>query len=126
MRKLANDTIKSTFMRVDPNRNLHYFELFDYDFMVDENQKVWLIEVNSNPWLELSSDLLARIIPALVENVVKIAIDPVFLAPEWSNSRKGQILDFSENKFELVFNEVTDGDHLKHILKQVNLQDITV
>lgn len=111
-------------MRVDPNRNLHSFELFGYDFMVDENQKVWLIEVNTNPCLELSSALLARIIPALVENVVKIAIDPVFPAPEWANSRKGQIPDFSENKFELVFNETSDGEHLKNILKQVNLQDI--
>ena len=80
--------------------------------------------MNTNPWFKLSSALLARIIPALVENVVKIAIDPVFPAPEWSNSRKGQIPYFSENKFELVFNEVTDGDHLKPILKQVNLQDI--
>ena len=111
-------------MKVDPNRNLHSFELFGYDFMVDENQKVWLIEVNTNPWFKLSSALLDHIILALVENVVKIAIDPVFPAPEWSNSRKGQIPYFSENKFELVFNEVTDGDHLKPILKKVNLQDI--
>lgn len=63
-------------------------------------------------------------LPALVENVIKIAIDPIFPAPEWSYSRKGQIPDFSENKFELVFHEVTDGDQLKHILKQANLQDI--
>lgn len=74
--------------------------------------------------MELSSSLLARLIPALVENVIKIAIDPIFPAPEWSNSRKGQIPDFSENKFELVFNETTDSESLKHILKQVNLQDI--
>ena len=60
----------------------------------------------------------------MIENAVKIAIDPVFPAPEWSHSRKGQIPDFSENKFELVFNESSDGDALKHILKQANLQDI--
>lgn len=124
MKKLATDTIKATFLQIDPNKNLHTFELFGYDFMVDENQKVWLIEVNTNPWLELSSSLLSRLIPALIENVVKIAIDPIFPAPEWSNSRKGQIPDFSENKFELVFNESTDSDSLKHILKQANLQDI--
>jgi hypothetical protein len=124
MKKLATDTIKATFLQIDPNKNLHSFELFGYDFMVDENQKVWLIEVNTNPCLELSSSLLSRMIPALIENVVKIAIDPIFPAPEWSNSRKGQIPDFSENKFELVFNESTDSDSLKHILKQANLQDI--
>ena len=124
MKKLATDTIKATHMSIDSKRNQHSFELFGYDFMVDENQKVWLIEVNTNPWLELSSSLLSRMIPALIENVMKISIDPIFPAPEWSNSRKGQIPDFSENKFELVFNESTDGDQLKHILKQPNLQDI--
>mmetsp|Transcript_33355 Transcript_33355/g.32816 ORF Transcript_33355/g.32816 Transcript_33355/m.32816 type:complete len:161 (+) Transcript_33355:527-1009(+) len=124
MKKLAADTIKATYMQIDPNKNHHTFELFGYDFMVDENQKVWLIEVNTNPCLELSSSLLSRLIPALVENVAKVAIDPVFPAPEWSNSRKGQIPDFSENKFELVFNESKDGDELREILKQANLKDI--
>lgn len=124
MKKLATDTIKASYQQIDRHRNLHSFELFGYDFMIDENQKVWLIEVNTNPCLELSSSLLARLIPALIENVVKIAIDPIFPAPEWSYSRKGQIPDFSENKFELVFNEATDSESLKDILKQVNLQDI--
>jgi len=49
MKKLATETIKATHIQIDPNRNKDTFELFGYDFMVDENQKVWLIEVNTNP-----------------------------------------------------------------------------
>lgn len=49
MKKLATDTVKATYMQIDPKKNNHTFELFGYDFMVDENQKVWLIEVNTNP-----------------------------------------------------------------------------
>lgn len=124
MKKLATDTIKATYIQIDPHRRHHSFELFGYDFMIDENQKVWLIEVNTNPWLELSSNYLSRLIPSLIENTVKIAIDPLFPAPDWNVSRRNQIPDFSDNKFELVFNERTDSSELKDILKQVNLKDI--
>lgn len=124
MKKLVTDTVKATYIQIDPHRRHHSFELFGYDFMIDENQKVWLIEVNTNPCLELSSSYLSRLIPSLIENTVKIAIDPLFPAPDWNVSRRNQIPDFSDNKFELIFNERTDSSELKDILKQVNLKDI--
>lgn len=69
MKKLATDSIKATYIQIDPHRRHHSFELFGYDFMVDENQKVWMIEVNTNPCLELSSNYLARMIPSMIENM---------------------------------------------------------
>jgi len=39
--------------------------------MIDENYKIWLIEVNTNPCLELSSPLLARLIPQMLDNAFK-------------------------------------------------------
>ena len=39
--------------------------------MIDEEFHTWLIEVNTNPCLELSSPYLARLIPAMVENAIK-------------------------------------------------------
>ena len=47
--------------------------------MIDENSKVWLIEVNTNPCLELSAPLLGKIIPNMLENAIRIAVDPIFL-----------------------------------------------
>jgi D-alanine-D-alanine ligase-like ATP-grasp enzyme len=38
-------------------------EIFGLDFMIDENFKVWLIEINTNPCLEISSNILQKIIP---------------------------------------------------------------
>ena len=46
--------------------------------MVDENFKVWLIEVNNNPCLELSCGLLSTVIPGMLENAFRIAMDPIF------------------------------------------------
>jgi tubulin polyglutamylase TTLL1 len=49
----------------------YYLKLFGLDFMIDDTFKVWLIEVNTNPCLELSCPLLSRIIPPMVENVLR-------------------------------------------------------
>ena len=46
-------------------------QVFGLDYMIDEEFKTWLIEVNTNPCLELSSPLLARIIPSMIENAFR-------------------------------------------------------
>lgn len=38
------------------------FELYGFDFMIDENFKVWLIEVNSGPSLSESNEYLSRLL----------------------------------------------------------------
>ena len=115
MKKIATDTIKAVSRKIDPHRRHCSFEIFGYDFMIDEDLKPWLIEVNTNPCLELSSPLLGRLIPQMVENAVKIAIDPLFPPPPWPNSKKHTIPDATDNKFELVFNESVDAAELKNL-----------
>ena len=83
--------------------------------MVDEDFNPYLIEVNTNPCLELSSPYLARLIPAMIENSIKIAIDPIFPPPPLPNSKKHQIPDAMDNKYELIFNELTDAAELKNL-----------
>ena len=39
--------------------------------MVDEDFKVYLIEINTNPCFETSSSLLSRLIPNMIENTIK-------------------------------------------------------
>ena len=39
--------------------------------MLDQNFRLYLIEVNTNPCLEMSSPLLARIIPEVLENTFR-------------------------------------------------------
>jgi D-alanine-D-alanine ligase-like ATP-grasp enzyme len=55
----VTDTYRAVQYKIDPRKVKNCFELFGYDFMIDENFKVYLIEANTNPCLEISCPLLA-------------------------------------------------------------------
>lgn len=42
-------------------------------------------------------------------------MDPLFPPPPWPNSKKHMIPDCTDNRFELVFNEITDAAELKNL-----------
>lgn len=87
--------------------------------MIDDNFKVFLIEVNTNPCLELSSPLLARLIPSMLENAIRLAVDPIFPPPEHFSQRKHIVHELCpENKFELIFDEKIDGPELNDIWRE--------
>ena len=56
----------------------HCFELFGYDFIIDEDLNTWMIEVNTNPCLEESSSILAMYLPRLVEDMLSLSVDKLF------------------------------------------------
>ena len=56
----------------------HCFELFGYDFIIDEDLNTWMIEVNTNPCLEESSSILAMYLPRLVEDMLSLSVDALF------------------------------------------------
>jgi tubulin monoglycylase TTLL3/8 len=60
----VTETFRSVaYKKIDPFRRVNSFEIFGFDFMIDENFNVILIEANTNPCIELSCPLLSRIIP---------------------------------------------------------------
>ena len=113
IKKLTTDCFKATYGKFDPFKRLNTFEVYGFDFMIDENFKVYLIEVNTNPCLELSCPLLSRIIPSMLENSFRIAIDPLFPPPLHFSQKKCVVQDLCpENKYELIFDENIDAKEL--------------
>ncbi|XP_066910251.1 protein polyglycylase TTLL10-like isoform X2 [Clytia hemisphaerica] len=51
------------------------FELLGFDFMIDENMKVWLIEVNINPALHTNCHVLKETIPPVVHQTLDIELE---------------------------------------------------
>ena len=80
------DTFRATHEVIAPSRELnhHSFEIYGFDFMLDEDFKVYLIEVNTNPCLETSCPLLQKLIPDMVDSGLKIALDPLYPPPSMS------------------------------------------
>ena len=119
MKRLVVDTIRATCYKLDPKRLMNSFEVFGYDFMLDDEFKLSLIEVNTNPCLETESPLLARIIPELIDNTFKIVLDPIFPSPDLSSNRKLLINELpQEIKYQLIFDEDIEGPALKKMFDE--------
>jgi len=56
-------------------RKSGYFDLFGFDFMIDDNMKIWLIEINVNPALFTNCEPLRQVLPGIVEETVKISVE---------------------------------------------------
>ena len=60
--------------------------MFGYDFILDADFNVWLIEVNTNPCLEESSELLKVLLRRMLDDMYRLTIDKLFPKPKKSKS----------------------------------------
>ena len=89
VKKIVTDTVRATFHLLDSNRRMNSYELFGYDIMFDEDFKPFLIEVNSNPSLECSSNLLSKFFAELIDGTLRVAVDPLFPPAEGFTQKRG-------------------------------------
>ena len=54
------------------------FEIFGYDFILDEKYQPYLLEINTNPGLEISSPLIDELLPRMIDDAFKLTIDQEF------------------------------------------------
>ncbi|XP_036599543.1 inactive polyglycylase TTLL10 [Trichosurus vulpecula] len=54
---------------------LGYFDLIGCDFLIDENFKVWLLEMNSNPALHTNCEVLKDVVPRVVHETLDLALE---------------------------------------------------
>jgi D-alanine-D-alanine ligase-like ATP-grasp enzyme len=48
---------------MNPNKRKNCFELFGFDFLLDEDFRLWLIEINTNPFLGTPNKDMVVLVP---------------------------------------------------------------
>ena len=76
MTRIIVDSCKAVKSKIVPQK--HTFELLGYDFILDEKLNTILIEVNTNPCLEESNNLLKKLLPRMVDDLFNVVLDPIF------------------------------------------------
>ena len=54
------------------------FQIFGYDFIVDQKYNPWILEINDNPGIEISSELISHLIPRMIDDAIRLTVDKVF------------------------------------------------
>ena len=73
--KLSFQAVNNKIMRTP---DVLSFELFGYDFIIDNEYNPWLLEINNNPGLSISSPVIEKIIPRMMDDAFRLTIDKIF------------------------------------------------
>jgi len=101
MRDICIDTFLSVRDKMNPNRRKDVFELFGFDFLLDEDFRIWLIECNTNPYLGAPCEYMKKLVPEMVNDMFKIVVDPVFGPRKVPDEER-------VNGFQLIYREESD------------------
>ena len=78
MKFLIKISFKAVSKKIYKTKDVLCFELFGYDFIIDNEFKPWILEINNNPGLGISSPVIQKIIPRMIDDAFRLTIDKVF------------------------------------------------
>ena len=106
-------TMRSAKDKINKNGRSHQFEIFGYDFMLDSDFNLFLIEINTNPGLEISSPWIQIVVPRMLDDALRLTLDKVFepiydFTKNYKSNFTEEQKKFLENsKIEFDFNAVS-------------------
>jgi tubulin--tyrosine ligase/tubulin polyglutamylase TTLL9 len=115
MKYLVEISMNSIGKRITTNDKYLSFEIFGYDFIIDNKFKTWILEINNNPGLGISSPVIEKLVPRMLDDAFRLTIDNVFetiydesVFDKEKNVYKSKYhldgFDDSENVFEFICN----------------------
>jgi hypothetical protein len=140
-KEIIKHTIKSANNLININNRKNCFELMGYDFLLDEDFNVFLIEINSNPGLEISSEIIKILVPRMIDDALRLTVDDIFKTDydeDWKNQNGEYCSKFhvkgykdKDNMWEYVCdaNDKKDNEnniHNNKSLKKKNFQKLKI
>ena len=78
MKYLVEISFKSVGTKLIKTKPVLCFEIFGYDFIIDRDFKPWILEINNNPGLCISSPLIQKLVPRMLDDAFRLTIDKIF------------------------------------------------
>lgn len=101
MKDIVIDTFLAVKDQVNPSHRQNHFELFGFDFMIDEDFRVWLIESNSNPYIGQPNAWTKKFVPKMVDEMLQIVLDPIYTPNDsYYEKHRGK-----ERGYEIIYSE---------------------
>ena len=99
MKLLVEISMKAVGKKLLKTNPVLSFEIFGYDFIIDKEFKPWILEINNNPGLAISSSVIGKIIPRMLDDAFRLTIDKIFNT-KYSNECIDKNLKY-KSKFKL-------------------------
>jgi len=77
MKEIIEISTKAVKTKINANERTYTFEIFGYDFIMDSEFNIYLLEINTNPGLEESSPLIKILVPRMIDDALRLTIDDV-------------------------------------------------
>ena len=100
MRDIILDCYLSVRNELNQSGRRNCFELLGFDFLMDEDFRLWLLEVNTNPYLGIPNKYIEGLLPKMLNDMFEIVLDP-YVKP-WNGYPVKEV----DNQFELIYNDI--------------------
>ena len=107
VKEIVSISMRSVKEKINKNNRNHQFEIFGYDFMLDEDFNLFLIEINTNPGLEESSPWIKIIVPRMLDDALRLTLDQLF-EPKYDFNLNYKNMEELEN-LDYVFNNLENN-----------------
>ena len=127
VKEIVTLTMRCAKDKINKNRRNYQFEIFGYDFMIDNDFNIYLIEINTNPGLEISSPWISVIVPRMLDDALRLTIDQLFepkydFKLNYKNEEEPEIMKNINNVIDIKEEDMNNvsNEHIKKEEEKAN------